>query len=91
MTLFWKGVAALGIAFAGLSATTAPVQAQSYGYHDGWRADRDHNWRDRRDWRDDRRRWRDDRRHYRGYRKHCRTEWRYNRYSDRRVRVRICR
>lgn len=103
MTLFWKSAAALTLTIAGLGATAIPAQAQYHGsgYRDGWRGDRgDHRWNDRRRddrrW-DDRRGWRGDRRyyngrdHYRGYRQRCWNEWRYDRYRDRRVRVRICR
>ncbi|BAV64723.1 hypothetical protein [Sphingobium cloacae] len=103
MTLLWKGVAALGLAIAGLSATAMPAQARDHGYRDGWRGDRDHRWNDRRHWREDRRHWRGDRRdwrrhdgrhyrsHWRGHRQRCWNEWRYDYYRDRRVRVRICR
>ncbi len=102
MNIFWKGVAALSLAVAGLSVT-APAQAQYYGHRDGWRSDRgDHGrwnrerrWDNRRHWRgDDRRRWNQRygyRDNWRGYRQRCWTEWRYSRYEDRRVRVRICR
>lgn len=100
MKILWKGAAVLGLAIAGISA--APAQAQhyrdyrgyDYGYHDGWRGDRygDRRWDGRRDWREHRRHWRGDRRHWRGhYRQRCWTEWRYNPYRDRDVRVRICR
>ena len=51
-------------------------------------------WDDRRHWRGDRRDWRGhhgyNRVHYR-YRTRCWTEWRYDHYRDRDVRVRICR
>lgn len=101
MKILWKGAAVLGLAVAGISAA-APAQAQyyrgDYGYRDGWRGDRDwdrrwdRRWDGRRDWRDDRRHWRGDRRYWRGhYRQRCWTEWRYNPYRDRDVRVRICR
>lgn len=101
MTILWKGAAALGLAITALGATAAPAQAQYYGYGSGyneWRGDRDDDrrWDNRRHWRDDRRHWRGawrgDRRHYyRGYRQRCWTEWRYDYYRDRDVRVRICR
>ena len=100
MTILWKGAAALGLAIAALGATAAPAQVQYYGYggRDGyreWRGDRDwdRRWDNRRHWRgDDRRYWRGDRRHhYRHYRQRCWTEWRYDYYRDRDVRVRICR
>lgn len=99
MNILWKGAAALGLAITALGATVAPAQAQYYGdrYRDGyrdWRGDRDgdRRWDNRRHWRDDRRHWRGDRRHYyRGYRQRCWTEWRYDYYRDRDVRVRICR
>lgn len=96
MKPFWKGAALLGLALTGVSATAVPAQAQHYGDRDGrrdsrWeREHRDH----RRDWRDDRR-WRRHsayRPYYGGYhRQRCWSEWRYSRYADRRVRVRICR
>lgn len=100
MNMFWKGAAALSLAITGLGAAAAPAQAQYYGGH-GWRGDRDRHWDNRR-W--DNRRW-DDRRHWRGgrdwrgyrgyyrssYRPRCWTEWRYDYYRDRDVRVRICR
>lgn len=103
MNILWKGAATLGLAITALGATAAPAQAQyygGYGYHDGYRGHRhddrrwdDRRWGDRRDWRDDRRHWRGDRRGYwRGhYRQRCWTEWRYDYYRDRDVRVRICR
>lgn len=99
MNILWKGAAALSLAITALGATAAPAQAQYYGdgYRDGyrdWRGDRDgdRRWDNRRHWRDDRRHWRGDRRHYyRGYRQRCWTEWRYDYYRDRDVRVRICR
>ncbi|NIJ15688.1 hypothetical protein FHS54_000637 [Sphingobium vermicomposti] len=100
MKLFWKGAVAVGLAITTLGATAAPVQAQHYrgGYdhrdYRDWRGDRygDRRWDNRRDWRDNRRHWRDDRRgYYRHYRQRCWTEWRYNPYRDRNVRVRICR
>lgn len=103
MKLIWKGAAALGLAVAGMSAA-APAQAQDYRYDRGyreWRGGRDwdRRWDGRRDWRDDRGYWRGDRRHwrqdrrayYRHHRQRCWTEWRYNPYRDRNVRVRICR
>ncbi|MDO7836958.1 hypothetical protein Q4610_18070 [Sphingobium sp. HBC34] len=105
MNLFWKGAAALSLTVAGLGAATVPAQAQYYGGgHHGWRDGRDGRWDDRRwdnrRW-DDRRHWRGDRRDWRGYRGYnrahyryrtrCWTEWRYDYYRDRDVRVRICR
>lgn len=100
MNLFWKGAAALSLAITGLGAAAVPAQAQYYSGN-GWRGDRDRHWD-----RGDRRRW-DDRRHWRGgrdwrghrgyyrsnyrYRPRCWTEWRYDHYRDRDVRVRICR
>ncbi|MFC3440345.1 hypothetical protein ACFOKF_03875 [Sphingobium rhizovicinum] len=100
MKLLWKGAAALSIAVAGLSAAAVPAQAHDRGY--GWRGDRDgrwdrrgwdnRRWDDRRHWRGDRRDWRGYRGYYRtGYRQRCWTEWRYDHYRDRDVRVRICR
>ena len=105
MTFMWKGAAALGLAITALSATATPAQAQYYGHgsdYREWRGDRDwdRRWDDRR-WDDRRwndRRW-DNRRHWRGgrpawrsnYRHRCWTEWRYDYYRDRDVRVRICR
>lgn len=103
MNIVWKGAAALGLAITALGATAAPAQAQYYGYGDNygsrdgyreWRGDRDgdRRWDNRRHWRGDRGAWRGDRRHhYRGYRQRCWTEWRYDYYRDRDVRVRICR
>jgi hypothetical protein len=106
MNIVWKGAVALSVAVASLGAAIAPAQAQYYGGHrDGWRGDGAHrgDWRrgdGRRDnWRRDDRRW-DNRRNWRGYRggyyrpayrQRCWNEWRYNRYYDQRVRVRICR
>ena len=104
MNLFWKGAAVLGLALTGIGATAVPAQAQYYGGRDGWRGDRDggrvSRWERERRW-DHRRNWRDDRRwrghgggYYRGhasYRQRCWSEWCYDRYADRRVRVRICR
>jgi 5-methylcytosine-specific restriction endonuclease McrA len=96
MNIIWKGAAALSLAVAGLTMA-APAQAQYYGGHrDGWRGDRGQNWHgsrwdNRRHWRGDRRDWRDNRRNWRGYRQRCWTEWRYDYYRDRDVRVRICR
>ncbi|ATI82756.1 hypothetical protein VHN57_22910 [Sphingobium sp. WW5] len=102
MKFLWKSAAMLGLAMAGIAATSAPAQAQHYR-SDGWRGDRDGRWDGRRHWDnrrwDDRRRWRGDRRYYDGrrgyhrsaYRQRCWDEWRYNSYRDRRVRVRICR
>ncbi len=90
MNLIWKGAAALGLTAASLGMAAAPAQAQ---YHrDGWRGQ---------DYRGDYRRW-DRSRHWRGdrgyhrtnwrsHRPRCWTEWRYDHYRDRRVRVRICR
>ena len=98
MKLVWKAAALASLAIAGISAA-APAQAQNYG---GWRGDRDYRrdyrsdhrrWDNNRRW-DDRRHWRGDRRDWRGnrgYRQRCWTEWRYDRYRDRDVRVRICR
>lgn len=92
MKILWKGVAALGISVAALGAMAAPAQAQYYrdGYRE-WRGDRnwDRRWDNRRHWRNDRGYWRDGR-NYR-YRQRCWTEWRYDYYRDRDVRVRICR
>lgn len=101
MNILWKGAAALGLAITAMGVSAAPAQAQYYGgYDNGYRGDRyddrrwdDRRWDDRRDWRDgDRRDWRDHRRGYwRGhYRQRCWTEWRYNHYRDRRVKVRVC-
>ena len=103
MNILWKGAVAVGLSITALGATAAPAQAQyyggygyDYGYHD-WRNDRgwdrhwDRRWDDRR-WRDHHRRyWRDGRRHHYRYRHRCWTEWRYDYYRDRDVRVRICR
>ncbi|KQM98688.1 hypothetical protein ASE85_12670 [Sphingobium sp. Leaf26] len=106
MKLFWKGAAALSLAITGLGAAAMPAQAQYYGGN-GWRGDRDRHWDrrgdhrrwdnrrgdDRRHWRGNRG-WRGDRGYYRsnaGYRTRCWTEWRYDYYRDRNVRVRICR
>lgn len=103
MKLIWKSAIALSLGALTLGAASAPAQAQYYGggWHDsrGYRpVDRrydDRRWDDRRHdrrWRDDRR-WRGDRGYYRGryaYRQRCWTEWRYNGYRDRRVRVRVC-
>ncbi|MEA3541195.1 MAG: hypothetical protein U9R77_03620 [Pseudomonadota bacterium] len=102
MTLFWKGAAALSLAIAGLGAAATPAQAQYHGGY-GWRDGREVRWDNRR-WDDRRwdngRRW-DGRRHWRGqrdyyrphyrYRPRCWTEWRYDRWRHRDVRVRICR
>lgn len=101
MRFFWKGLAALTLATAGLGAAAVPAQA--HDYRDGWRGDRDGRWEGRRwdgrRW-DDRRHWRGDRRDWRGhrgydrryaYRQRCWTDWRYDYYRDRNVRVRICR
>lgn len=96
MNIIWKGAAALGLTVAGLSMAV-PAQAQYHGgYRDGWRGDRGHHWNNsrwdnRRHWRGHRRDWRDNRRYYRGYRQRCWTEWRYDYYRRRDVRVRICR
>jgi len=99
MNIFWKGAAAVSLAIAGMAAA-APAQAQHHGgYRDGWRGDRDRGWDNRRwDGRRDGRRW-DGRRHWRGdrgyyraaYRPRCWTQWRYDYYRDRNVRVRVCR
>lgn len=102
MTFFWKGAAALSLAVTTILAA-APAQAQYHGDRH-WRGDRDHRWDNRRwddrRW-DNRRHWRGDRRDWRGhrgyyrpayrYRTRCWTEWRYDYYRDRDVRVRICR
>lgn len=102
MTMIWKAAAALSLAVAGLGAAATPAQAQYH--HAGWRDGRDHRWdnrrwdnrrwNDRRHWRGDRRDWRRHggyyRSHYR-YRPRCWTEWRYDRWRHRDVRVRICR
>ena len=96
MKFLWKSAAMLGLAMAGIAATSAPAQAQHYR-SDGWRGDRDGRWDGRRHW--DNRRWDDRRRCYDGrrgyhrsaYRQRCWDEWRYNAYRDRRVRVRVCR
>ncbi|MDI1294592.1 MAG: hypothetical protein PSY12_01660 [bacterium] len=102
MTMFWKGAAMLSLALTGLGVTAAPAQAQYYG-DNGYRGDH-RRWDDRRGdhrrW-DDRRSWRGDRHYARGrphYRaawrgggQRCWSEWRYNPYRDRNVRVRICR
>ncbi len=99
MSMLWKGAVAVSLTVASLGAAVVPAQAQYYGYNNGWRDGRDYRsdrrWDRGRHW-DNRRHWRgDNRRHYRqsyrGYRQHCWTEWRYSRYADRRVRVRICR
>ncbi|KKW93162.1 MULTISPECIES: hypothetical protein [Sphingobium] len=101
MNILWKGAAALGLAITAMGVSAAPAQAQyyggGYGYRDGYRGDwdrryDDRRWDDRRGWRDDdRRHWRGDRRSWRGhYRQRCWTEWRYNHYRDRRVKVRVC-
>jgi hypothetical protein len=99
MNILWKGVAAISLALAGIGATAAPAQAQYYGgHHDGWRGDRGHRvdnrrWDNHRRW-DNRRSW-DRRGHgYRSnhrYRQRCWTEWRYDRWRHRDVRVRRCR
>lgn len=99
MNILWKGAAAVSLAIASL-ATAVPAQAQYHGgYRDGWRGDRDRGWDNRRwDGRRDGRRW-DGRRHWRGdrgyyrtaYRPRCWTQWRYDHYRDRNVRVRVCR
>ena len=93
MNIVWKGAAMVSLAIAWLGAAV-PAQAQGYG----WRGDRDYRsdhrrWGNDRGW-DNRRHWRGDRRDWRGnrgYRQRCWTEWRYDRYRDRDVRVRICR
>ena len=95
MNILWKGAAAVSLAIAGIAAA-APAQAQYHGgYRDGWRGDRDRGWdngrRDGRRW-DGRRHWRGDRGYYRAaYRPRCWTQWRYDYYRDRNVRVRVCR
>ena len=99
MNIFVKGAMALGLAITALGATAAPAQAQYrggyYGYGDrDWRDgrhDRDWDRRDDRRWHNDRRYWRDGRRSHYRYRQRCWTEWRYDYYRDRDVRVRICR
>lgn len=107
MNLFWKGAAALSLAITGLGAAAVPAQAQYYGGNgwrgdrdrhwdrgDRRRWDNGRRWDDRRHWRGDRRDWRGPRGHYRSnvrYRTRCWTEWRYDHYRDRDVRVRICR
>lgn len=99
MNILWKGVTAVLIAGSAMMAASAPAQARDYrdGYRygqnyrgdyyrgDRWRGDR---WdrHDRRDWRRDHRR-----SNWRGDRRRCWNEWRYDRYRDRDVRVRICR
>lgn len=96
MNIFWKGAAALSLAITAMGVSAAPAQAQYY--RDGYRSDYRGDWNgrrdyrnDRRDWRSDRRHWRDDRRGWRGHgRQRCWTEWRYNHYRDRRVKVRVC-
>ena len=97
MNILWKGAAALGLAITAMGVGAGSAQAQyygGYGYRDGYHGDRwdDRRWDGRRDWRDDdRRHWRGDRRYWRGhYRQRCWTEWRYNHYRDRRVKVRVC-
>ena len=40
MKFLWKSAAMLGLAMAGIAATSAPAQAQHYR-GDGWRAARD--------------------------------------------------
>lgn len=101
MNILWKGAVALGLTVASLSAAVAPAQAQYYGGGDrnGWRGDdRGANWRrDDRRWDDRRDNGRRDWRSYRGGYRHagnhqrCWKEWRYSRYHDQRIRVRICR
>lgn len=98
MNIFMKGAAAVGLTIAALGATAAPAQAQyrggHYGYSDrDWRGgDRHWDRRDGRHWRGEyRRHWRDGRRNHYRYRQRCWTEWRYDYYRDRDVRVRICR
>ena len=93
MNIFWKGVAAVLIAGSAMTATAVPAQAQYYR-DSGWHGDRHDRWDRgdrydrRRDWRRDNARY--DRGHYRG-RERCWTERRYDRYRDRRVKVRVCR
>ena len=102
MKLMWKSVTAVLIAASSLTMAAAPAQAHDSDYR--WRGnggyDRyyDGRWdrRDRRDWRrnhwrDDRRHWRGDRAYWRGDRRRCWNEWRYDRWRDRDVKVRICR
>ena len=98
MNILVKGATALSLAITAMGAAAVPAQAQYYGGYYGygdreWRNDRDwdRRWDDRR-WRDhDRRYWRDGRRNHYRYRHRCWTEWRYDYYRDRDVRVRICR
>ena len=96
MNIFWKGAAVLSLTLTGLGAATVPAQAH---YDRGWRGERGHHWQQRR-WQqrhwDNRRHWRDGRGYayrsgYYNYRPRCWTEWRYDRWRDRDVRVRICR
>lgn len=95
MNLFWKGAAALTLTVAGIGAAAVPAQAQYHGGY-GWRDGRDGRWDRRGDHRrwNDRRHWRGDR-HWRGprhaYRQRCWTQWRYDYYRHRDVRVRVCR
>lgn len=56
---------------------------------EGRRWDDRRHWRGHRDWRDDQG-WRGDGRRY-AYRQRCWTDWRYDYYRDRNVRVRVCR
>ena len=102
MNIFVKGAAALGLTITALGAAAVPAQAQyygGYGYGDrDWRSDRDwdrrwdnRRWDNRRWHDDDRRYWREGRRHHYRYRQRCWTEWRYDYYRDRDIRVRICR
>ncbi len=83
MKLMWKSVTAVLIAASSLTMADR--------YYDGrWdRRDR-RDWR-RNHWRDDRRHWRGDRAYWRGDRRRCWNEWRYDRWRDRDVKVRICR
>jgi len=93
-----------GIAATPVTAQTAvTVQYRDVQYRDrDWDRRDDRNWRGDRHWRDDRRRYdrrdwdRRDRRYsnrgYYGYaRQRCWTDWRYDRWSGRRVAVRVCR
>ncbi len=97
MKLIWKSAAAALIAVSSLTAVATPAQALDSRY--GWRGDRYHDGRwdrrhgrdrwDRRDWR--RQHYRNNHHYWRGDRRRCWTEWRYDRWRHRDVRVRICR
>lgn len=87
-----------------LARTSVTISYRDVDYRD-YRRDQRRDWRsDRRDWRRDHRDWRrswnryDNRRNWdrhNGYRyrdqRRCWTEWRYDRWRNDRVRVRICR